>query len=252
MSYHTPIVEHTRLRLGDLKQHPKNPRQGDKDLLRQSIQKYGQARELLVQQDTFVIVAGNHTAQVMGEEYGLDIMVDVAIVAMDNDTAEEFALMDNRTTDKATWDSSHLAEVLKDIAARDTLENTGFDQDDIDDILVTIGAIEPPPTQEFTGGYAEPEEETAARWEGREEGKSREVVFLLLEEDFEKFNELVGELQKSWGLTSKAETINQAVQYAHRSQNANALPDKVGVPQKMTITPIVEGTGFPQAGDSGS
>lgn len=249
------ITSHELVTLSGLLPHPNNPRQGDVDGLVKSIEKFGQVRPLVVQLSSGIIVAGNHTAEAIRRVHGPDAQVEIVRVDLSDEDAAAYALADNKLSDNAGYDDEQLLRVLNDLNEKGALDGTGFDQDDVDDLLVAIGAIEPPPTQDFTGGYAEPEEATAERWAGREEGKSREVVFLLLEEDFERFNELVGDLQKEWGLSSKAETIKQAVEYAHRSDKLNKMPtnkppEPFGQPepireQRMTITPIVEGSGFP-------
>jgi hypothetical protein len=231
------IIGYDSVPLVDLKPAENNARRGDVDALEKSVRRFGQARPLVVQKGTNRIVAGNHTAEALRLVYGEEWSVDVCYVEMDDETALAYQIADNRTSDKAGYNDEQLVKVLQELQEQDALAGTGFDHDDVDDLLVAIGAIEEPPVQEFEGDYAEPEEETAARWEGREEGQRREVVFLLMKDDFERFQEQVTDLQRLWNIDSKGETIRRAVQIIHQ-QNAIELEGRTrevlagGMPQQ--------------------
>lgn len=192
----------------------RNPRRGDVEGIRASLERFGQMRPLVVLDDG-TIVAGNHTYEAMSQMGWTTC--EAVVVNLTAAEAEAYAITDNRLQDKAGYDDETLVEVLNDLSQRGLLEATGFDQDDLEDLVSAIGQVPEMPTEEFKGGYAEPPEKTAERWEGRDEGLRREVVFLLLEEDFEHFNTLVEDLQKAWGSGSKSDTIYQAIQFAHRA-----------------------------------
>ena len=72
------------------------------------------------------------------------------------DEAEAFAIADNRTTELATYDEEKLAGLLREIAERDPddLIATGFDEDDLDNLLRRLGQLDegrpPAPSHAWT------------------------------------------------------------------------------------------------------
>lgn len=239
----------------ELQTHPKNPRRGDVAGIQESLRRFGQVRPLLVLPHAAtpggVIVAGNHTFRAMEAEGFTEAWA--VIVDLTSQEAEAYALADNRLSDKAGYDDQALVAALNDLNLTAGLEGTGYSVDDMEDLLATIESVPETKPEPFTGGYAEPEEETAARWEGRNEGARREVVFLLLEEEFEQFNQQVTELQKRWGAESKAQTIAAAVTWCVRNESIpgviTSIPSAAesNGEQRVTIEPIVEGTETPGA-----
>lgn len=196
--------------LSSLRRWPGNPRVGDVGGIKESLERYGQVRPLVVIEGG-LIVAGNHTFEAMQElEWA---RCAVTVVNLTEQEAERYALLDNRLQDKASYNDEALIKILESIG---DLAGTGYDQDDLEDLLSAIGDVPETATQRFEGDYAEPPEDTEARWADRNEGQRREVVFLLLESDFEHFRTLVEDLQRVWEQDTKAQTIYEAVQRCHR------------------------------------
>jgi hypothetical protein len=199
-----------------VKPHPKNPRRGNVQRIMASLERFGQVRPIVVNGDN-VIIAGNHTYQAM-RELGHKF-INIVRVDLNDQDAQAFLLADNRTADAASWDDEGLISVLEDLTSNSSLDGTGFTQDDLDDLL---GAIEDVNTasyttiEEFEGDYAEPPEVTAERWEGRNEGQNREVVFLLPHEDYEEFIASVNKLKLKYATDSMARAIYEA---AYREAN---------------------------------
>jgi DNA modification methylase len=69
--------------------------------------------------------------------------VPVYWVDVDDATARRIMLADNRTNDLATYDDEVLAELLEAAAADDDLLGTGYDGDDLDDLLADFGGFNP-------------------------------------------------------------------------------------------------------------
>lgn len=199
--------------MDDLSPHPDNKRKGDVDLIKTSLLHFGQVRPIVCTDDG-VIVAGNHTYRA-ANELGWNEIAAVRVTMSEQD-AEAYLLMDNRSADRATWDDEGLVEVLERMQDQDMLQFTGFSMDDLEDLQNAIESVTVTEEEAFTGGYAEPEEETAARWEGREEGRNREVVFLLPHTDFESFMEAVAKLKHQYEEDSAARCIYKAVTEAVR------------------------------------
>lgn len=115
---------------------PKNPRQGDVDLVAGSLRTYKQQKPIVIfkypDQDRFTVIAGNHTTRGAiqnGWKY-------IAVTEFRGTPAEAqaFALMDNRSSDVATYNDEALAEVLGKIDLGDSgdlFSLTGYTDDEL-------------------------------------------------------------------------------------------------------------------------
>lgn len=203
------LVSHA-VPLDSLHQHPDNPRKGDVEAIMSSLRRFGQVRPIVVQEGTDVIVAGNHTFQAV-ERLGWDKIAAIKVPLTD-DEARAYLIADNRLGDTATYDDQGLLAVLERVMSSTGLEGTGFTPDDVDDLVAALDRIPTTPEEEFTGDYAERPEDTAARWEGRNEGQKREVVFLLEADKFERFKEYLTKLKGKYEIDSMALAIYEAVE----------------------------------------
>ena len=127
----------TRKPLDQLRQHPKNPRNGDIELIAESLATNGQYKPIVVTKDG-TILAGNHT-------YAAALSLgwkDILAVALDLDPAspeaERIMLADNRTSDVGNYDDSALAELLEGLEAVGDLTGTGYNSFDLDRILAEL------------------------------------------------------------------------------------------------------------------
>lgn len=124
--------------VSDLTPHPSNPRQGDVGSIHESIDVNGFYGALIVQKSTGHVLAGNHrlkAAVASGAE-----TVPVIEVDCDDETATRILIADNRTNDVASYDNDALANLLKELASTSGLAGTGFDGDDLDQLLGDIDA----------------------------------------------------------------------------------------------------------------
>ena len=141
-----------RVPIDDLQPYPDNPRQGDVGKLCQSLQLNGQYRPIVVNRRDNTVLAGNHTwkaARQLGWDHIAATFVDV-----DDDQARRIVLVDNRSNDLATYDDQALADILTGIVADVGpigLDGTGFDGDDLDDILRMIDG--PPDLDDLADEY---------------------------------------------------------------------------------------------------
>ncbi|MGB1506011.1 MAG: DNA methyltransferase [Acidimicrobiales bacterium] len=131
---HKPGIRKTAVT--ELKPHPSNPRQGDVGAIIQSIEANGWYGTLVAQISTGHVLAGNHRLQA-AIHCGLD-RVPVHWVDVDDDTAHRILLADNRTTDLATYDEHALADLLVEMGKTGNLEGSGYDGDDLDDLLAEL------------------------------------------------------------------------------------------------------------------
>ena len=140
----------------DLTPHPDNARQGNTDLIAQSLEHNGQYRPLVVQASTGHVLAGNHTlaaAHTLGWEH-----VSAQYIDVDDTAARKILLADNKTSDEATYDEDLLAQLLADL---NETEGTGFTADEADDLILALS--EPDPAQESFLADPAPEPEGQGR-----------------------------------------------------------------------------------------
>ena len=120
-----------------LRPHPRNPRQGDIGAIRQSIDANGFYGAVIAQKSTGFILAGNHRWKAAQQAGATE--VPVTWVDVDDDHALRILLADNRTNDLATYDDGALADLLKQLHdATGTLAGTGYDGDDLDQLLAGL------------------------------------------------------------------------------------------------------------------
>jgi ParB-like chromosome segregation protein Spo0J len=115
--------------VGDISCHPVNPREGDIGAISRSLEENGQYRPIIVNRRTMRVIVGNHT-YVAARTIGWDM---IAVHWIDVDEIEEakILLIDNRTSDLATYDTDALVALLMSTS----LAGTGYDADDLDAII---------------------------------------------------------------------------------------------------------------------
>lgn len=117
-----------------LKPHPKNPRVADTAAIMESLTANGQFRPVLVQTSTNRIIAGHHMVkaakQLKWKRIGI-VRLDV-----DDEAALRILLADNRTADLGSYDTSILADILKEIPTATI--GTGYDDADVRAVLAAM------------------------------------------------------------------------------------------------------------------
>lgn len=140
MPTHNLTTEHANITT--LTPHPDNPRNGDTDTIAESLRVNGQFRPIVVARDG-TILAGNHTyaaAMQLGWE-----QLDVVRLDVDpaSDDAKAVMLADNRTADRAWYDTGLLVALLDELAASERgLAGTGYEDDDLDQLRRVLDAME--------------------------------------------------------------------------------------------------------------
>jgi len=157
-----------------------NAREGDVGAIAQSLTTLGQYRPIIVNKLTREILVGNHTwmaAKSLGWK-----TIAVAWIEVDEQTATRIVLVDNRTTDLATYDEALLKQVLLSLP---NLDGTGWDGDDMDDLLrgLQTRAKALKRVRLVVGGYRVPvESDLLKEW----------LLKLPAEREIEKISELLG------------------------------------------------------------
>ena len=103
--------------------------------IKNSLEKFGQMKPLIVQKSSMSIIAGNGTFQAM-KALGWE-KADCYIIDIDDKKAEAYCIVDNRATDQSEWDQKTLMEVLQDLSETDEelLNCTGFDATEMEKML---------------------------------------------------------------------------------------------------------------------
>jgi hypothetical protein len=109
--------------------HPLNPREGDIGQIIESLSTMGQYRPIVVNKSTKHCVSGNHTLQA-AVQLGWE---KIAVHWIEVDDIEEIKILivDNRTSDLATYDSGDLNKLLTSTSTK----GTGFSREEVAEIL---------------------------------------------------------------------------------------------------------------------
>lgn len=137
--------------IDDLKPHPDNPRVGEVGTIAASIDAHGFYGAVVVQKSTGYVLAGNHRLSAARAK-GLTKIPAIWIDA-DETLAKRILLVDNRASERATWDHEALAELLGDLQAEDVdLGTLGYDSGDLDalaDLLANLNLGDDEPEGEL-------------------------------------------------------------------------------------------------------
>jgi len=152
-----------------LKPHPRNPREGDIGAIHTSIDNNGFYGRVIAQKSTGFILAGNHRWQAMTQAGATEIPVEW--IDVDDDHALRILLADNRTNDLASYNDNELADLLEQLRVdTGTLAGTGYDGDDLDELLDDLGRAHDEGTEEAPEAQVDRAEELREKW-GTEVGQ---------------------------------------------------------------------------------
>jgi ParB-like chromosome segregation protein Spo0J len=126
-------LSHELVATDQLRPHPRNPRNGDLDVLAESIREHGQYRALVVSQDGYIL-AGNHTYAAALEQDIRELWVTRLPLDHDDPQAVRIMLVDNRAGDLAAhrYDDGLLVALLQELP---DLSGTGFDDRALAELL---------------------------------------------------------------------------------------------------------------------
>ena len=179
-----------------LQPHPRNPRQGDLGAVMESISANGFYGALIVQKGSCYILAGNHRylgARALGYTELPVIWLDV-----DDEEALRILLVDNATSDKGTYNTETLAQLLTELQTNtiDELAGTGYTGDDLDDLLKGLA-------RGATSSEPEPE---------KPKGEESLAIILLCDNASEQGH--LHDKLKSMGYYPRKTTLNERTQLA--------------------------------------
>ena len=126
------------LDINEVLQHPQNVRIHSKknlDIIKNSLEEFGQTKPILVQKSTMYVIAGNGTLQA-AKALGWET-IQAHILDLTDDKANALAILDNKSTDESQWDEKGLTDLLQQLGDSDPdiLSLTGFEMEDLDNML---------------------------------------------------------------------------------------------------------------------
>jgi DNA modification methylase len=139
-----------------------NPRNNEEAIAKvaRSIERFGFASPIVARTADGRIIAG-HTRHAAAMSLGLRD-VPVRFLDIDEQKASALALADNRLGEIATWDDEGLAAILEGLAAEDVdLDGLGWDEDELDGLLDSLGTVEPDGTEDDVPEVAQGEPDSA-------------------------------------------------------------------------------------------
>lgn len=201
--------KYRQAKLDELQPHPDNPRQGDVGAIHTSIEQNGFYGAILVQKSTQRILAGHHRYQ--AAQHAGASTVPVIELDVDDPTALRILLADNRTNDLASYDNAALAAVLSSIAQEnpEALLGTGYDGDDLDDLLALIQ--EEPPNADGNVRRAESQNDRLPAYEA---SATRAVLLEYALPQFRWVVDSLGKLRDEMSAESSAEVVQRLIEEA--------------------------------------
>jgi len=208
---------------------PNNPRRGNVNKLKESLETNGQYKPIVIQASTRYILAGNHLWQA-AKELGWQT-INIVEVDVNNNQAKKIVATDNRLGELGTYDEQELLDLLQDIS----LEGTGYDTADIDDLLALLEEQEIRPAFEAeavmvdgVGGGAQLSQENVQRrptLSDRAAHYAERTVRLLMCEypnnHYIWIQDRLSELRIKYNVDSNGEAIMRAVAEATGTEAPN-------------------------------
>ncbi len=132
-------MEIKTVKINELKPHPKNPRvhpDSAIDKLVRSIKEYGWTNPILVSADGYILAG--HARLKAAEKAGIE-EVPVIYLPLEGVKAEAYLIADNRLQDETDWDLPKLKDLLQELDTGEfDLELTGFDMDEIEELIAQL------------------------------------------------------------------------------------------------------------------
>lgn len=225
------------LPISQLNLNPRNYRQGDVELIKGSLERFGQVRPIVVQRSTMNVVAGNHTMKA-ATELGWVEMAAV-LVELDDTEAEAYLVADNRSSDVATNDDAILAPILEGLMLAGKLDGTGWTPDQVDDLMAEMDAL--PEVEVGTeAGHGITDEALAERFAGRSQGGAlRQFVVMFPQEQGDEVEVMLKRLRRAWGMTKMADVVREAMLRALHEPPIEGLTAEEKA-RELSVTPDPE------------
>lgn len=214
--------------IDQLRPHPDNPRIHDEDSIDESIETNKFQGAVLVQRSTGYLLDGHGRVNSL-RRHG-ETTVPAFLLDLDDAAARKVLLARNAVGSKSTFDEAALAAMLEELAEAGDLIGTGYQADDVDDLIAKLGLPLETEPEEFQGDYAETSNVAAERAQRTATTKRSigllEVVLVYKDEDYERIKQAVAVVGEFHAAQSTSEAVlSGLVAYAKQLQedrNGNA------------------------------
>lgn len=193
------------LPIDEIRPHPDNPRRGNIAAIRESIRQHGMYTTVLVQASSRYIIAGRHRWEAARLEGKRDI--PCLVWDVDDDTAKRVMLVDNRTTDLATYDPEQLVTLLARLDDAGGLQGTGYTDDDLQAL---IEALDAPGGHPDAPGHDRVDVQFTARARGMDPPKGireRQLTLGYPAGEYERLVAILDDVREDQGMGSYAEAV---------------------------------------------
>lgn len=242
----TEYVETRMIPLADLTPFPGNARRGDRARLLESLEVNGQYRSLIVRKQpdgALVVLAGNNTMQAL-EARG-DERARCEIVTCDDATALRVNLVDNATTDRATYDDEARARLIAELDG--AVAGSGYTEDEADAILARYEEPEIVHVEEQTAEYNDSAEEREARKRshGGDDSKTyesrgvRDIFLALPSAEADELGRLIMALRETWGALDQGTVLLRAARVARAAVDWSGKDPEGAGPELLTLADAV-------------
>ncbi len=127
------------VKISEIRPHPKNPRvhpDSAIDKLVRSIKEFGWTNPILVSKDGYILAG--HARLKAAEKAGIQ-EVPVIYLELEGAKAEAYLIADNRLQEETDWDLPKLKDLLQELDTGELdLELTGFDMEEIEDLIAQL------------------------------------------------------------------------------------------------------------------
>lgn len=138
-----------KVEIDKIKQHPQNPRvhpESEINKLEESIKRFGWTNPILISKDGYIIAG--HARLEAAKKMGLN-KIPALKLDLEGKKAKAYMVADNKIQENTLWDMKTLSELMTDIKDTDLLLATGFEGEEIDNLLNIFddNFTRPEPTQ---------------------------------------------------------------------------------------------------------
>lgn len=199
--------------ISKLKSDPKNARvHPDRNVsaIRESLERFGQRRPLVVNSITGIVEAGNGVLEA-AKELGWD---EIAVLYVDDDpaTATGYALADNRTQETSFFDQDILQDLIGQLEQADPDLIIGWSPTELDEIMGRLDGGLDGGLGAGASGDDDQEGDEGGGDDGKQEPTVKTVTLYIPAESYETFLQDVERLAKSYETDDISATLIRAVE----------------------------------------
>lgn len=192
------------VKVGELTEHPDNPRRGDMVAIKDSMETHGFVGAIIAQRSTGRVLAGNHRLKA-AKEAGAE-EVPVLWLEVDDEAALRILLADNKTSDDATYDPTALQSVLRELLETEQgLLGSGYAAKEVEALLAEL--------REPKGRDGSRESKSMGEHLQEYEGQAKRVIVLDFPlEEYKEVSWRLAKLREELGVDSNSAAVKMLLE----------------------------------------